>query len=180
MKKLITVAAFLVATMGAYAQGTVSFGNLNSQAGINAPVFDADGVTKLNNTFMAQLYAGPVGGSLAAIGSPVAFTGSGYVLGPALAIPTVAPGVNANGIVKAWNASAGATFEAASLVAGAHRGQSALLTFATGGVGIPPSTPGSLTGLTSFNLGIVPAVPEPTTLALGLLGAGALLLRRRK
>jgi hypothetical protein len=47
-----------------------------------------------------------------------------------------------------------------------------------GGYGTPPSTPPSLLGLQSFQLY---AVPEPSTIALGVLGAGCLfLLRRRK
>lgn len=40
-----------------------------------------------------------------------------------------------------------------------------------------PSTPGQVLGLTSFNLTVV---PEPGIIALGVLGLGALLLRRRK
>jgi len=47
-----------------------------------------------------------------------------------------------------------------------------------GGFGTPPSTPANLVGLQSFQLF---AVPEPSTIALGILGAGCLfLLRRRK
>ena len=41
----------------------------------------------------------------------------------------------------------------------------------------PPGTPNNLVGLTSFSLTVV---PEPGVIALGVLGLGALLLRRRK
>jgi hypothetical protein len=46
----------------------------------------------------------------------------------------------------------------------------------------PLAIPGGMEGLKSFNLvaGGAPVVPEPTTIALGALGAAALLLRRRK
>ena len=40
-----------------------------------------------------------------------------------------------------------------------------------------PSTPGQIVGFTSFSLS---TVPEPGVIALGVLGVGALLLRRRK
>ncbi|MFM1768814.1 MAG: hypothetical protein RJA22_1343 [Verrucomicrobiota bacterium] len=46
-----------------------------------------------------------------------------------------------------------------------------------GGTGTPPATPPLLTGLRSFNLVAAP-VPEPSVIALGALGLGALLLRR--
>jgi len=41
----------------------------------------------------------------------------------------------------------------------------------------PPDSPPGMTGLTSFNLTVV---PEPSVIALGALALGALLLRRRK
>jgi len=48
-----------------------------------------------------------------------------------------------------------------------------------GGFGTPQSTPANLVGLQSFQL--FTNVPEPSTIALGILGAGCLfLLRRRK
>jgi len=59
-----------------------------------------------------------------------------------------------------------------------RRGTSAVLTEGPlGGTGSPPAATPDLTGLTSFNLFIV---PEPSLIALGALGLGALLLRRRK
>jgi len=47
-----------------------------------------------------------------------------------------------------------------------------------GGTGTPPGTAPALEGLVSFNLFQI--VPEPSLIALGALGLGALFLRRRK
>jgi len=48
-----------------------------------------------------------------------------------------------------------------------------------GGTGSPPNTPPDMTGLTSFSLVLPTALPEPGTIALGIMGAAALLARRR-
>jgi hypothetical protein len=50
---------------------------------------------------------------------------------------------------------------------------------ALGGLGSPASTPEDVLGLQSFSL-IAPPVPEPSTIALAVMGASALLFRRRK
>jgi hypothetical protein len=80
--------------------------------------------------------------------------------------------------LRAWEASGGSTYEAA-LAAGVRTGTGNV--FSVGPLGGndpgggPPFTDPNLTGFQSFAL-----VPEPSTIALGLLGAAALLLRRRK
>jgi hypothetical protein len=92
-------------------------------------------------------------------------------------IASVAPGANAVIELRAWDGTKGATYEAASAAGGGfYVGKSAQITIATGGSGTPPSLPANLVGLQSFAI----AVPEPSTIALGLLGAAALLIRRRK
>ncbi len=186
MKKLLFLAVCALATATALAQGTVNFNNRVSAASIDAPVFDVGGTTKLGPTFDAQLYAGPNAGSLAAVGSVTPFKSgvlAGYFAGGSVAISTVAPGATASIQVRAWDASGGATSYEAALAAGVHTGESAIIQVATGGVPDPttgiPGFPANLTGLQSFSL-VATVVPEPSTIALGLLGAGALLLRRRK
>jgi len=181
MKKTILTALCATAAVGAFAQGTVVFSNLSGLSPAQ-PIFDADGTTKLNNTFEAQLLeSSTAGGPYTAVGSPVAFTGStGYVIGGQVALTGVAAGATEFLEVAAWNTSAGSSYAAASQVPGAHVGVSGDFSVATGGVGSPPSPPSSLTGLKSFSLTIVPNIPEPSTIALGALGLGALMLRRRK
>lgn len=173
-----------MATLSALAQGTVNFNNAPSAVGgTGARIFDVDGTTALAGTaFLAQLYAGPTADSLAPIGATLTFrtgAGAGFVdtaAGTARTIGSVAAGAVATIQVKAWEAASGATYEAA-LAAGGKTGFSNVITVTTGGAGEPPSLPANLTGLTSFQLTII---PEPSTIALGLLGVGALLLRRRK
>lgn len=173
MKKLLTVAALLVVAYATQAQGTVNFNNRTG--GVDAPVFDVGGTAKLDGAgFSAGLYEGTT-----LLGAAVPFrtgAGAGY-WNPApdgTRSTGAAPGANATLTVKAWEASGGATY-AAALAAGKKTGSSDAITVATGGVGAPPSLPAVLTGLKSFNL-----VPEPSTIALGALGAAVLLFRRRK
>ncbi len=58
-------------------------------------------------------------------------------------------------------------------------GEPGSITAIVGGAGTLPITPPNPKGLTSFDLMIAP-VPEPSTIALGVLGACAFLARRRK
>jgi len=179
----------LLVAVGAFAQGQVNFAA--RVVGLyDAPVFvgavPADTTTltgRADSAYMAQLYAGPVGGTLAAIGAAVPFrTGAaaGYWTAAQRDIPTVAPGATASVQIKAWAASAGATYEAALAASGAT-GQSTILSVVTGGAGSPPSLPANLAGLTSFAVtGGSGTIPEPSVLAIGALGGLALLLRRRK
>lgn len=175
MKKLLTIAALVLAVHGAQAQGTINF--LNRIPGsLDQPVFDVGGTTRLDGAgFLAGLYEG-----VNLIGAAVPFrsgTGAGYWNPAPDATRTstaTAPGGTATLTVKAWEASGGSTY-AAALAAGKKTGSSAPFTVVTGGAGAPPSLPGDMLNFKSFSL-----VPEPSVLALGALGAVALLFRRRK
>jgi len=178
MKRIAILATCLLASiLVSHAQGTVNFFNVG--AGVNAPIFNSDGVTKLAGAqFMAELLAGPIGGSLAPVGAATTFlTGAnaGYFAGGVVSVPGVAGGSPAQFQVRAWDTTVGATY-AAVLAAGRGYGSSTIFQTATGGAGSPPSSPTALVGLTSFSL----VVPEPSTIALGIIGGLALLLRRRK
>lgn len=137
------------------AGGTVNFNNHVELAGINAPVFDADGATRLAGpAYLAQLYAGPAPDQLAPVGAAVPFrtgTGAGYVEGGVVVITTVAPGTVAHVQMRVWESARGPDFDSA-LRAGGAVGASAVLQIATGGAGNPPSFPADLVGLTSFRI----------------------------
>jgi len=184
MKKLLLIAACAAMSVGAFAQGLVNFDT--TKGGLAGKILDTDGVTALSGaSFLAQLYAGPDANSLAPVGTTMTFfTGAkaGFIdtsAGATVAIPTVAVGGTASYEVRAWAASGGTTY-AAAVGAGAHAGIAAVFTVAgLGGpdaAGGPAHTPANLTGFKGFTL---TAVPEPSTIALGVLGAAALLLRRR-
>ena len=182
MKKLLLIAALAAATYSATAQGTIDFRNNTS-----APVFDADGTTRLSGaTFVANLYwatsaAGPwtvvnaaAGGAAAAV--PFR-TGTGAGVWNAGTDPARVTGVAATGTVflqvRAWDTATGATFDTAT-----KRGSSTPWSQAQGGAGDPPALPTAITGngFTSFSL----VIPEPSTVLLSLLGAALLVVRRRK
>lgn len=190
MKKAIIAIAFWAASVGAFAQGQVDFtsfqGYVNGNTPSEAAVYNVDGTTRLQGSaFLAQLYwsatafTGTVGG--AAVAAPAApfltaaDASAGFWDAGASGARTVgvAAGTAVFVQVRAWAAADGATWEAAK-AANKPTGASNVLQLSAGGGTV---TPPGLTGLQKFQL---VAVPEPTTIALGILGAGALLLRRRK
>jgi hypothetical protein len=191
MKKLAIMAVCMVATFAAYAQGTFNFSNYAPGASppINAPIFDALGAKLAGTAYLAQMYAGPSATELYAQSVPVPFrTGSGIGFIQTGADTTItlaggAAGWRAGGStvfvqVRAWAASLGTTYEAAVAKGQGQFGELAqALSVASGGGGTPPAPATFLVGLTSFSLA---AVPEPSVIALGVLGAAVLALRRRK
>jgi len=150
--------------------GTILFVGYNVAAGIDAPVYDLDGTTKLAEArYWAQLYAGPTAEELAPAGQPAPFrTGllAGYWVGGAVELPNVAAGETAFVQVKAWDSASGATYEAA-WAANGKTGASALLQVKTGGWGEPPAFPADMVGLQSFHLEQGPVfIQQPISLAV--------------
>lgn len=166
----------LIAPKAFAADGAIQFSNLDINSGLSAPIFNTDGTTKLSGTgFSAQLYYDS-GSGFVAVGPVVNFntgTFAGYFSStPSVTIPGVAIGATTTLQVRAWNNAGGtiSSWETASI-----RGQSASFTSPALGDPTNASSIPPLTGLTSFSL-----VPEPTTIALGVLGGLVLLVRRRK
>jgi hypothetical protein len=174
MKHLAIALTALMAAASAYAQGTVNFAT-RITGSVDARVFNAD-ATPVGSTVWGQLYSGDT-----ALGSPVAFrdtpaAAQGYITsGGTVEIPGVASGATASVKLVAWAASSGASYAAAKASGLGGVGESAAITVTAGGGTLPP---GNLVGLATFNLS--PIVPEPSIAALGLLGAGLLVLRRKK
>jgi len=179
MKKLLVAAALGLVAAGAMAQGAFTFGNKNLAATppIDAKVFDKDGTTALSGTaYWTQAYiklAADPDSSYAPVGTASNFrTGNnaGYIV-PQVVTTTLAGGTSVNIEMRAWEASGGTSYEAA-VAAGKLYGKSQPITLS---LTAAPATPADMSGLQSFSL-----IPEPSTLALGVLGAAALLLRRRR
>jgi len=182
MKHLIYLAAAVSVSVGACAQGTVNFNNSKSTVGGNGAqvtrCLDGLGVS---SQFVAQLWAGPDASSLAPVGAVLAFrdgAGRGFLnttgQDTVRVIPTVAPGAVATIRIYVWDRTKGVTYMD-SVRNGGEGGLSNIFSVRTGGDDEPASLPANLVGLQPFCL----IVPEPSTLALGALGLGALLWRRR-
>jgi len=187
MKKLLVTLAAVLVSVSAFAQGqfgTIVFNNRNLTAPgggtYNAPI---NNVTDPANTH-AQLYL-VTGSGASAVYTPLnplqvfrASPNQAFFTGPvSVDVTGQAPGTSGlNFVVRAWEGAG--TYETATA-----RGESALITVAAGlggttqggAIFLPPDL-GGPNGLQSFAI----IVPEPSTIAFGLLGAAALLYRRRK
>jgi hypothetical protein len=192
MKHTIIALAALFTAATVYAQGTVNF-QTRVSGSFDGPVryagYSTDPAAPLatagaDSQLWGQLYAGPVGGALAAIGAPVEFrsdAGRGYITsGGAVAIPGVAGGSAAQVKLVAWHKSLGNDYAAAVAANMGGVGESTVINIAATGnpSAVPPTTAANLVGLTGFQVSAV--IPEPSIAALGLLGAGLLLIRRKK
>ena len=180
---LVTLAALMVAA-SSFAQGTVIFNNkVTGSVDARVSYASSGGLIPADGTFVAQLYASAPGGTLAAVGAAVPFrntpaAGLGYINPTGIDTTRTIPGVAESGSAQvkmvAWASSLGATYEAAKATGGGF-GESSVITVGTGG-GLTPAQ--NLVGLAAFTISTI--VPEPSIAALGLLGAGLLLIRRKK
>lgn len=181
MKHIVLTLTALFAAASVYAQGTVNFatrvtGQLDAPVTYNGAPVGSD--------FYGQLLAAAPGGTLTPVGVPVEFRGDagiGYITaGGAIAIPGVAGGAAAEVRLVAWSKQVGSTWAEASAAGMGGTGMSGVITVAaTGNPGAtPPTTAANLVGLQGF--AVDPIIPEPTIAALGPLGAGLLLIRRKK
>jgi hypothetical protein len=174
MKKLIIVSACLFAAVGALAQGTVNFANTSTTG-----LITYNGANAAVGSLTVGLYYGVAGTTDPATLTLIKTTGiaaPGRYLGGTATATSSAGGSAAVFEVRAW-AGASVSYEAA-VAAGADSGRSGLFNVAVLGnpTGTPP-TPAATLGAPAFTVAVV---PEPSTIALGLLGLGALLIRRRK
>lgn len=186
MKKLITILACAGAMAYANAQGTVNFAN--SSANLITFQNGSGGVPTGGQYTAGLLYWAADPGAVNFLGGVSGFnmikTSSNFITpgrfigGTATTPGTTAGGASAWFAVVAWQSSFG-SYDAA-LNGGGNIGYSSVFQNPTGDPNkVPvPDTPAALAGFTGINN--VQAVPEPSTIALGILGAAGLLLRRRK
>jgi len=164
-----------------FGQGTLNFNNRVTIDGINAPV-DFGGTRLTGPDYAGQLYVSAAGaGAYSAVGDITAFQTNpvlaGYINGGEVVVPGLIAGTSVDVVLRAWATASGADWAAASGNPNGIFGESDVVTVALGGGGSPQGPAANLIGLTSFSL---TQVPEPSTVALGLLGLAALALRRRK
>jgi hypothetical protein len=178
MKKLIIALAALMVSIAAYGQGQFVFNNrigTEVQARfINAAVDPSTGASSSIGSpdWTVQLFGGPTGTPVAQLvaldPAGTTFRGAagtaaaGFVTGVTPTVPGVAIGGSADVLVK---------------VLGPNGFSQNFGPFTVTGLGGGTTTPPNL------QLGTSPLlvnVPEPTTLALGALGLGALLMFRRR
>jgi hypothetical protein len=196
MKKLLLTTLCAGAfSIGAFAQGTFSFGNgpttlwvLNNQGVVTTNTGNA-------GAYMFELYRAPAGAS-----TDVGFVGTGIIAtnltsagrlngGNGIAVPGAPLGGTGSILVRGWSANLGSTWAQASAAwAGGtfgYIGSSAIapqfLWGGDGGSGPVPASP-AFAGASGIQTGIVlsTAVPEPSSMVLAGLGAASLLLFRRR
>jgi len=193
MKKALIALAAIATSASALAQGTITFFNnniINPQTGAtyragifqdNAPTVFGD--PKGDSTIGAG--AGFTAGLFLAsdLNTPIATTTfrtasaqEVFAITQDVQVPGAAPGSTAQLVVRAWETAAG------NYAASTHRGESPVFTSKPlGGTNPNPPPPSFFTpDMAPFAGFEMEVIPEPSTIALGALGIGALLLRRRK
>lgn len=209
MKKIIVTTLAVVVAVGAFAQGTITLNNrvsgvlvvpiynpdpLNIQRSVqgnattNGGSTDWTGFTGVSGTnFTAQLFGGPQGTAFDSLQPVLPSTpfrtgaAAGYFSPATGTVPGVGSTVNGGGIatlqLRAWDNQGGTITSWAQVLGNPTILHGSSPTFDSQPLGGGLITSPNLIGLQSFNLF---AVPEPSVIALGVLGVGALLLRRRK
>jgi hypothetical protein len=188
MNKFAYLVAASALAVSAFGQGQI---NLNNRG--LALVNDASGKPLTGTSFLAQVWYGASAATVTTSSfAPAPFRASTTTF-PGTWNPSAAGGPGNLGTLTGFGPGSTVTLRVAvwdSAVAGA--GAASALAGAVG-TGLsdtftytiptdPLAIPGGLENMKSFSLvaGGGPVIPEPTTIALGTLGAAALLWRRRK
>lgn len=175
MKKLLVALAAVLVTAATYGQGTVDFNNYTQNGGAGAPIWDVGGpgTRGPGAGFTAVLLVNGVQAGTTDFATAAGFEN---LLNPVpVTVANVAGGSSVTFRVDVYQTAAG-SYTAAQNSGGQYKyGTSGDFAGALGGAGNPPGPASNLDALPSFTL-----VPEPSTIALGVIGGLALLLRRRK
>lgn len=172
MKRALLIALGMFLTVGVMAQGNVLFQSKNSNPAVNFKILNPDNSVAAANLYTVGLWGGATADSLAPLSSGGAMVQteltltSGYFAGGSKSIEGIAAGVDAFFQVRVWEK--GKSYETSM-----WKGEGNVVTLK---LTAPPATPQALVGMTDIKLY---QIPEPSVLALGLLGMGAFLMRRR-
>jgi hypothetical protein len=163
MKKTLATLAALAMASSAFAQGTITFFSLSE---ITRPDGTGAGAGFTAGLFLASDLN-------TALGTTDFVPGTGFLNAIDITVPGHPVGdATAQYVVRAWET--GKTFATSTI----YGSSGVFASTALGGANPPnpPSTPPDLgPNFSGFRM-----VPEPSTIALGAIGIGALLLRRRK
>jgi len=176
MKKLIIVVASLMVAVGAYGQGQFFFSNRDTTAGVTARFvlpgeLGTGTLSSVGTDYTVQLLGGPKGTAKNLLKplepSSTTFRGAANtaLAGYVTPVTVTVPGVDVNGSADVLVKVTGPKGTYESVVNIPSLG---------GGSITPPTIP-----LGAANLTLTP-IPEPTVLALGAMGLGALLVMRRR
>jgi len=177
MKKLVIGAIALMVSMGVtFAQGQFNFNNKVNASGVNARVLDLAGAGATSPTYSAGALLDS-GGTLTFLpGSATTFkstpaAATGYINPLVVTVPGQLSKASVTVRMIGWMGDATDAAGTAAIT-GVNKGISNPVTVVLGGgTDLPPD----MVGLQGFTI-----TPEPSTIAFGLLGAAALLIRRRK
>ena len=187
IKLFVLLMAVAGASIGAYAQGVVTFANSVLPDTPDRYVYFEDGITRVTGTqFAAQLYYGATPGSLAAhTAAPSRFRAPGSSLAGTWSTATGASRtLNGGGVgvplfmqVRVWDLNQFPTFEAA--VAGSGVAATSAIFQYTQLLSNPPApTDTYMVNFSSFTVGFI---PEPSSFFLTIPGVAILLwMRNRK
>lgn len=180
MKALCFAALLMVSASASAADGQINFFTFNGDTS-RGQVFDTGGAPLPGgSTYLGQLYGSTSSNpnSFVSLDSPASVAGSGYFNDGTVLATGVSPGTSFFYQLRVWNSAAGGSFEAASIAPNGIIGSSQVINVTLGGTeGANVFTVPQANGFLSFQLA---AVPEPSTIALGVLGGLVLLFRRRK
>jgi len=176
MKKVLLTAFAVMASLSLYGQGSVTFGN-DATALVKLDKADGSAIANATaNTYCVGLWWAPVGSStFTYIENSKTTLGpvGGRFTGGTKVIDTVAGGATVQLQVRGWETSA-ASFDASQA-----KGISSTFSYVTGNPNVTPAVIPATMMVQGFT-GLTIVVPEPSTIALGLMGlAGLFLLRRR-
>lgn len=174
MKTFVPVIAALFSCLSVCGQGTVLIQN-NLGATIYKTILP-DGTTFAGSDYKVEVFtfsgnaSSPFGTQ---IGPTMSFQSNGRFTGGQQVIPGAEPGSTPQMIARYWDTKTGADYSSALL-----SGHTGVWTSAPlGGGGIPPSVPVSM--VSGLPGGYPFFVPEPASVALGLVGVIALMIRLR-
>lgn len=174
MKAIVVALIALLSMAASFGQGQVTFSNFSTADGLNAKVVNPGTTSGATSPpYYAQLLRVNAGLETP-VGSPVSFrpqaAAAGYVIPTVMTIDDVPIGGSASFRMVVL---VGSTYREAAILA-----RSSVVTLTLGGGTV---TPPPLIGLTDISGGqLIPIMPEPSAIALGVVGLTALWLRGRK